>query len=208
MAVEYATRAAKAKIEIYSGQDILEDGQRIARYLWNQLWWELVGWYRKKMMRPRGDLQLMADYEGKDSKRKHDRKWYGQHMAECREAGGTMGSLKDKLPKYPGKDTLDKEMRDFWAFQDLADRCASYTVREFDANMRSWFSNLKTDSHARPPGPCRTVRPSSDCQRQSFSESRTLGLYQVTHAAGDQDCSSAADSGTTRMRAGHRDVPR
>jgi len=116
---KYMVRTAKAKVEILSGQEVLEDGQRIARYLWNQLWWELCGWYRR-MARERGDT-----------------------------------SLAGKLPKYPGNFTIQKEMKDFWAYRDLADRCASYTVAEFDANMRSWFSNLKRNPDARPPRPLR-----------------------------------------------------
>lgn len=158
---EYVIRVAKAKVEVFGGYEVLADGQRIARYLWNQLWWEQVGWYRKYMMRPRGDLQRMSDYAGKDASKKRDRKWYGRHMAERRDAGDTTGSLKGKLPKRPGKYTIETEMRDFWAYRDLADRCASYTVAEFDANMRSWFSNLKRNPDARPPRPMRrgTVRP-------------------------------------------------
>lgn len=162
MEKQHSIRVAKAKVEIFSGEEVLADGQRIARYLWNQVWWETVGWYRK-MMRSRGDQQYMSDYESKDREKKADRSWYKRHMGERREAGDTMGSLKGKLPSRAGKFTLQKELKDFWAYRDLADRCASYTVAEFDANMRSWFSNLRRNPAARPPRPlrkgeCRSLR--------------------------------------------------
>jgi len=151
----HATRSAKAKVQIYSGSEVLSGGQRIARALWNTMWWELVGWYRKKMMRPRGDLQYMSDYPTKDRGKRADRTWYARHMAERRAGGDASGSLAGKIGKYPGKFTMQKEYKDFWAYRDLSDRAASYTVAYFDAAMRSWFSNLKSNPRARPPRPMR-----------------------------------------------------
>lgn len=58
---------------------------------------------------------------------------------------------KHLMPKYPGKFEMQKILKDFWAAQELSDRCFSYTIKEFDIAMRSWFSNLKTNPKARPP---------------------------------------------------------
>lgn len=67
-------------------------------------------------------------------------------------------SLAGRLPKYPGNFTMQKELKDYWAAVKLSDRCFSYTVKEFDANMRSWFSNLKSNPDARPPRYSRNPR--------------------------------------------------
>lgn len=55
------------------------------------------------------------------------------------------------MPPYPGKFAMQKELKDYWAAQNLSDRCFSKTVDEFDIAMRSWFSNLKNNPKARPP---------------------------------------------------------
>lgn len=65
---------------------------------------------------------------------------------------------KIKYPPYPGKFTMQAEMQDFWAYKNLSDRCASYTVKDFDIAMRSWFSNLKSNPDARPPRPIKEGR--------------------------------------------------
>jgi putative transposase len=109
------TTIAKAKIE--SGQEILQEGHRVARYLWNELWWCAVG-HNRKLARARGHK-----------------------------------SLAGRLPRYPGKFGMDAATRDYWAFQNLSDRCATYTLSDFDIAMRSWFSNLKQNPDARPPRP-------------------------------------------------------
>ena len=58
---------------------------------------------------------------------------------------------KDRMSKYPGFFNMQKVLRDFWAGKNLSARCFSYTIKEFDIAMRSWFSNLKSNSEARPP---------------------------------------------------------
>lgn len=109
------TTIATARIE--NGQEVLQEGHRVARYLWNELWWCTVG-HNRKLARARGHK-----------------------------------SLAGRLPRYPGKYGMDKETRDYWAFRDLSDRCATYTVTDFDVAMKSWFSNLKKNPDARPPRP-------------------------------------------------------
>jgi putative transposase len=66
--------------------------------------------------------------------------------------------MKGRLPKYPGNFGMQKELTDFWAWRNLSDRCASYTVKDFDIAMKSWFSNLKGNPDARPPRPCKEPR--------------------------------------------------
>jgi len=75
---------------------------------------------------------------------------YNRRLARQR---GDFGSKKDKLGRYPGKFTIQKELQDYSAYRDLSDRCASYTVKDFDIAMRSWFSNLRSNPQARPPRP-------------------------------------------------------
>ncbi len=60
--------------------------------------------------------------------------------------------------KYPGNFTMQKELKDHWAYHDLSDRCASYTVKDFDIACRSWFSNLRSNPDARPPKPTKQAR--------------------------------------------------
>lgn len=55
------------------------------------------------------------------------------------------------MPPYPGNFTIQKELKDYWAAQNLSDRCFSNTIKDFDIAMRSWFSNLKSNPQARPP---------------------------------------------------------
>lgn len=138
-------RAAIARIEVFDGADILEEGHRTARYLWNQLWWELIGWTRK-IQRARGERPKLADWPTKDYK------WFVKNLKQALLAGAT-SSLAGKLDEYQGKFGIMKEMKDFWAYRDLSDRCASYTVADFDIAMRSWFKNLKTNSRSAPPRP-------------------------------------------------------
>lgn len=125
MECQEVVRATIAKIQVESGQEILQEGHRVARFLWNEIWWCAVG-----------------------------------HNRELACARGHR-SLAGKLPRYPGKYGMDKELRAFWAFRDLSDRCATYIVADFDIAMKSWFSNLKTNSDARPPRPLKkgALRP-------------------------------------------------
>lgn len=60
-------------------------------------------------------------------------------------------SLAGRLPKYIGSIGMIKTLRDTDEFKLLNDRLAEYVIREFDRSMRSWFSNLKSNSDARPP---------------------------------------------------------
>jgi len=75
---------------------------------------------------------------------------YNRQLARQR---GDFSDKKGKLGRYPGKFTIQKEMQDYSAYRDLSDRCASYTVKDFDIAMRSWFANLRSNSQARPPRP-------------------------------------------------------
>jgi len=65
---------------------------------------------------------------------------------------------RGSLGSYPGKFTIQKGLQDYPAYRDLADRCASYTVADFDIAMRSWFSNLRSNPRARPPRRCEEPR--------------------------------------------------
>ena len=130
-------RATIAKYEVLEGHDILAEGQRISRYLWNEIWWCAVGHSRK----------VQASREGKITEFIKTKKYPEGTWIRVRQ------SLKGKLPKYPGKFAMDKALRDFWAFKNLSDRCASYILADFDIAMRSWFSNLRENPRARPPRP-------------------------------------------------------
>ena len=129
-------RSTKAKIEIFDGADILQEGHRIARYLWNELWWCTVGHNRKRQDLQEGRVHIEIEKKG------GQKQWIAVRR-----------SLKGRLPKYTTRFEMDKEMRHFWAFRDLSDRCASYTLQRFDIAMRSWFANLKSNPDARPPRP-------------------------------------------------------
>lgn len=72
-----------------------------------------------------------------------------------RQRGDIFQSMKGRHPKYPGKYAMQKALRDYPAYRGLSDRCSSYTVKNFDIAMRSWFANLKTNPNARPPRPIR-----------------------------------------------------
>lgn len=65
--------------------------------------------------------------------------------------------LRSKAP-YPGFIGMQKGMQEHWAYRDLADRCASYTIKDFDIACRSWFSNLRSNPDARPPKPTKEGR--------------------------------------------------
>lgn len=120
---ETLTRAIKASLHTISGDDILTEGFRRSRYVWNELWWCTVG-YNSKLRRIRGDWR-----NGKEL------------------------IAKGIYPKYPGKFTMGKEIKDHWAFAGLSDRCSGGILDEFDASMRSWFANVKSNPQARPPRP-------------------------------------------------------
>lgn len=77
---------------------------------------------------------------------------YNQRLR--RQRGDSYETFKRLRPRgYPGNFTMQKELKDHPAYRDLSDRCASYTVKDFDIAMRSWFSNLKRNPDARPPRP-------------------------------------------------------
>jgi len=69
------------------------------------------------------------------------------HLAQVRGDIPRRGSVG----KYLGKFGMQKALQDYPAYRDLSDRCASYTIADFDIAMRSWFSNLKNNPKARPP---------------------------------------------------------
>lgn len=58
---------------------------------------------------------------------------------------------KDRMPKFPSGFDMQKELRDTEECEALNSRCYEYIIRELYANMRSWFSNLKSNPKARPP---------------------------------------------------------
>lgn len=114
-------RAIKASLHITENDDVLTEGFRRSRYVWNELWWCALG-YNSKLRRIRGESR-----NGKEL------------------------IAKGVQPKYPGKFTMGKEIKDHWAFAGLSDRCSGGILEEFDANMRSWFANVKSNPKARPP---------------------------------------------------------
>lgn len=121
-------RAITASVSVESGADTLSAGFQTSRRLWNQIWWCTFG-YNAKLRRQRGDS------------------W--ETFKRLRPKG------KDG---YPGKFGVQKAMADYWAYRDLADRCSSYTIADFDIAMRSWWSNLKSNPDARPPRPTKEGR--------------------------------------------------
>jgi len=124
-------RSAKVTFTILEGDAILQEGQEAARHLWNFAHYCAVS-YNRKVQRWREGKVYEYDKE-KD-------KWYPRRQ-----------SLAGKLPKYPGFFGIDRVLRDHWAARKLSDRCFTYTLKEFNAAMLSWFSNLKSNPRARPP---------------------------------------------------------
>ena len=129
MGIFVMKRATTASIEILTGADILSTGMETARRLWNYTCWCTFG-YNNKLRRQRGDS-------------------FEQFKRNLPHARGT---------KYLGNFGMQKELKDYWGYRNLSDRCASYTVRDFDIAMKSWFSNLKNNPDARPPRYCKTGR--------------------------------------------------
>lgn len=124
------TRSGKITIEVLQGGDILQQGHETARRLWNYTRWCVIG-YNEKLRLERGD-----DWER-----------FKRNQAYNRTG-----------EKYPGKFTLQKELKDYWAAKDLSDRCFNVTITEFDIAMRSWFSNVKSNPDMRPPKYARKPR--------------------------------------------------
>jgi len=124
------TRANKITYTITDGTEVLTEGAETAQYLWNYMRHAVFNYNRWWARRRNGCLW---------SQELH--KYY-------------LPSLAGKLPPYPGKWVLGRELRDYWAGRKLSDRCYTYTVQEFDVAMRSWFANLKNNPKARPPRRC------------------------------------------------------
>lgn len=80
-------------------------------------------------------------------------------------------SLKGKLPKYPGSIGMWKALHDTEEYKALNDRVSSYIIRGYDASFRSWFSNLKSNPRARPPGYAEKAPP------LTFEVGRTAQIY-------------------------------
>lgn len=116
-------RSAKVTIEILEGGEVLERGQETARKLWNYIRWCLIG-YNEKLRKERGD-----DWER-----------FKRNQAYNRTG-----------EKYPGRFGISQSLRDYWAAIELNDNCYQAICDEFDINMRSWFSNVRKNSKARPP---------------------------------------------------------
>lgn len=127
---EVLTRSQKITYTITEGADILRQGHETARHLWNYTWWCCVG-YNQKLRRERGD-----SWERFKRNQSYNRTGEG----------------------YPGRFTLEKELKDYWAAENLSDRCFGSTIKDFDIAMKSWFSNLKANPQARPPKYCREPR--------------------------------------------------
>ncbi len=121
-------RTTTASISVVSNGEILEQGFQNARRLWNQLWWLTFG-YNEKLRLARGES------------------WETFKRKRPRGADG-----------WPGKFRAIAALADYWAYRELSDRCASYTVAEFDVALKSWWSNLKRNPNARPPRPTKLGR--------------------------------------------------
>ena len=123
------SRSAKVTFTILSGEEIIKEGRETARHLWNFTRYCAVS-YNRRVQRWR-EGRVYEEFENG---------WRPVRQ-----------SLAGKLPPYSGKYTMQKELKDYWAAKNLSDRCFSYTIKEFDIAMRSWFSNLKSNPRARPP---------------------------------------------------------
>lgn len=111
-----------------AGTTALETGFDTSRRLWNYVWWLTYG-YNEKLRKQRGDS------------------WE------------TYKRLKPKgKDAYPGKFDILTALKDHWAYCNLADRCASYTVADFDIAQKSFWSNLKRNPNAKPPRPTKQGR--------------------------------------------------
>lgn len=130
-------RSAKVTFIIQNGEAILKEGQETARHLWNFTRWCVIGFNRKLQSARVGKIW--------------DNTWEGYKLPDGTISRYVGQSVKGQLPKYPGKFTMQKELKDYWAAQNLSDRCFSYTIKDFDIAMRSWFSNLRNNPQARPP---------------------------------------------------------
>jgi len=115
-------RTVKITYKVIEGADILTQGHELSRHLWNQLRWHQFG-YNEKLRRRRGDSWEV----------------YRRNVPHARGI------------KYLGNFGMQKVIKDHWSAKDLSDRCSSYTIKDFDIAMRSWFSNIKTNPKARPP---------------------------------------------------------
>jgi len=121
--MEQLTRSAKVTFEIISGKEVIERGCETARKLWNYTRWCVIG-YNEKLRLERGDS------------------WerYKRNRAYNRTG-----------EKYPGRFTLIKELKNYWAGRELSDKAYQAVISEFDIAMRSWFSYLKSNPKAGPP---------------------------------------------------------
>lgn len=139
-------RAAKISFKVNSGQSVLERGHETAKRLWNYMWWCCFG-YNEKLVREReGKVRLQA---------KNGKFFDGIDWALLKQKG-VMPYQRGE--GYPGEFGMAKELRSHWTAQDLSDRCFSNTIKLFDGAVKSWFSNLKENPAARPPGPSRKSR--------------------------------------------------
>jgi len=127
-------RSIKIGIQIEEGKDILDRGFFLARCLWDDIHWSCFGYIRKLQRAREGKIHIPIMKNGKEI-------WIP-----------ALRSLKGRLPKRASLYDMDRELRrTCWAWKELSDRCASYTLREFDAATKAWFQNLKKNTKARPP---------------------------------------------------------
>jgi putative transposase len=133
-------RASRITFDILEGADILAKGHKTAKNLWNYLQWSHIG-YNKKLAKQR------QGYIGFFSKR--TKGWVYK--------GLDWEVIKPNLPhnrgeKYLGAYGISKLVKDEPCARNLSDRCSGYVIKNFDIAMKSWFSNLKKNPRARPPG--------------------------------------------------------
>lgn len=134
-------RGIKIGYTVASGQDVLEKGSELARWLWNHLWWCQIG-YNQKLMRQR---------EGKvlHTKTSADGEPYSYYGIDYALASRNLPHRRGV--KYLGNFGMQKEVKDHPAAVGLSDRCFTYAVKDFDIAMKSWFSNVKSRPRMRPP---------------------------------------------------------
>jgi putative transposase len=155
-------RAAKTTFTVLSGYSNLVVGHEVARQLWNFTRYCTVS-YNRKVQRFREGRIYDQDKEGR---------WYSHYH-----------SLAGRLPKYTSYYDMLKALRGIEEARTLSDRCFSYTVKEFDIAMRSWFSNLKSNPKARPP---RYTQAPRQLTFEVGSNAKSLGdwTYRLTVLGG------------------------
>lgn len=98
-------------------------------------------------------------------------------------------SLVGKLPKYPKVYGIWSAVKDTDEYRCINERVASYVVREFDSQMRSWFNNLKSNKLMKPPRYSKGVKVTFEIDDKRGRSARHIGfgVYRLTALSSKRD---------------------